>query len=495
VTRSDSLEILAGSLVRIWPQAVAIALVVLAMAASAHAVLSKRDSRSVIAWVGLIWLAPLVGSSLYALLGVNRIHRRAHAMRGARLRVLHDQMNGKCEDASSDMLAHVLPAEARHLTSLARLVHEVTGTPPVAGNRVTPLFNGEQAYPSMLEVIDSARHTIAFSTYIFSSGATGHRFVEALKRAVNRKVEVRVLIDDVGARYSLPSIVPSLRQAGVPVARFLPALLPVKLPYFNLRNHRKILIADGRAAFTGGMNIQESAHFRFEQGSAIQDLHFRVEGPVVSHLQHVFADDWRFTTEESLKRELWFPEIQAQGDVVARGIPNGPDDNSGTLRLAILGALACARSSVRIVTPYFLPDDAIINALNIAAMRGVSVDILLPSRNNLRLVQWASTALLWQLLERGCRIWLSPPPFDHSKLLVVDHAWTLLGSSNWDPRSLRLNFEFDLECYDPALSLMMEASIDAKLRVATPLSLAQVNGRCLPVRLRDGVSRLFTPYL
>ena len=480
-----------ASLAGIWPHVAAVSMVALALAASAHAVLTKRDSRSVIGWVGLIWLAPFVGSLLYVLLGINRIHRRAHALRGARLRMPRE---GKREEGSSEALARILPPESRHLASQARLVDALTGMPPVAGNRLTPFPAGAQAYPAMLEGIDSATRTLAFSTYIFSSGDTGQRFVEALARAVRRKVEVRVLIDDIGARYSLPSIVSGLRRAQVPVARFLPALLPVKLPYFNLRNHRKLLVADGKVGFTGGMNIQETAHFRFEQ-EGIQDLHCRIEGPVVAHLQRVFADDWRFTTGETLEGEAWFPELQPQGGAVARGIPDGPDDDSDTLRLTILGALACARSSVKVVTPYFLPDDALINALNVAAMRGVAVDILLPARNNLRMVQWASTALLWQLLQRGCRIWLSPLPFDHSKILVVDHAWTLLGSSNWDPRSFRLNFEFDVECYDPGLAGTLEALIEAKLRSASPLSLALVDGRGLPVRLRDGIARLFTPYL
>ncbi len=463
-----------ASLAKVWPHLAAFLLVALALVVSAHAVLTKRDVRSVIGWVGLIWLAPLVGSLLYALLGVNRIQRRAHALRGVRPRA---RPGAGREEA--------LPAGARHLDSLARLVRQLTGVPAVGGNRVTPLSDGERAYPAMLEAIDTAEHTLAFSTYIFSSGETGQRFAEALARAVRRKVEVRVLIDDIGARYSRPSIVSGLRRAGVPVARFLPALLPVRLPYFNLRNHRKILVADGRLGFTGGMNIQETT----------RDLHFRLEGPVVAHLQRVFVDDWRFATGETLTPGSWFPDIPPQGDALARGIPDGPDDASDTLRLVTLGALACARSSVRIVTPYFLPDDALINALNVAAMRGVAVDILLPERNNLRLVQWASTALLWQVLERGCSVRLSPPPFDHTKLLVVDRAWTLLGSSNWDPRSFRLNFEFDVECYDPALAGALDDAVEDRLKAARPVSLAEVDGRGLPTRLRDGVARLLTPYL
>jgi cardiolipin synthase len=148
-----------------------------------------------------------------------------------------------------------------------------------------------------------------------------------------------------------------------------------------------------------------------------------------------------------------------------------------------------------VVTPYFIPDQGLITALNVAAMRGVEVDILIPAKGNLRVVQWASTAQLWQVLQRGCRIWLSPPPFDHSKLMLIDDDWALVGSANWDARSLRLNFEFNVECYDASLSMRLQTIVDSKLAAARPLRLAEVDGRKLPVRLRDGVARLFAPYL
>jgi cardiolipin synthase len=181
--------------------------------------------------------------------------------------------------------------------------------------------------------------------------------------------------------------------------------------------------------------------------------------------------------------------------VLARGISNGPDDDFEKLRLTILGAIACARSSILVVTPYFLPDASLITALNVAAMRGVEVDIVLPAENNLTLVKWASTALLWQVLERGCRVWLSPPPFDHTKLMLVDGLWTLLGSANWDPRSLRLNFEFNAECYDRELATSLTHRVRSKMKQARPVTLADVDGRSLPIQLRDGVARLFSPYL
>lgn len=157
--------------------------------------------------------------------------------------------------------------------------------------------------------------------------------------------------------------------------------------------------------------------------------------------------------------------------------------------------LGSARDAVQIVTPYFLPDAALIAALNVAARRGVRVDILLPAENNLRLVQWACAAQLWQVLEHGCLVWLSPPPFDHSKLVVVDGGWALFGSANWDPRSLRLNFEFNVECYDRALAAALEEMIAGKRAAARPVTLAEMDGRPLPVKVRDGLTRLLTPYL
>jgi len=215
----------------------------------------------------------------------------------------------------------------------------------------------------------------------------------------------------------------------------------------------------------------------------------------VAHLQECFADDWLSTARAALRGETWFPPLAKCGDVVGRGIADGPDEDFERLRWTILAALGAAKHSVRIATPYFLPEPTIIASLNLAAMRGVAVDIMLPAKSNLPFVQWASTAHWWQVLERGCRIWLSPPPFDHSKMFVVDDVWALVGSTNWDPRSLRLNFEFNVECYHPALARNLAEWFDDQRRRSHETTLEEVDARSLPVRLRDGAARLLTPFL
>lgn len=475
----------------IRPLAVAAMSITLAVVASAHVVLYKRDSRAAVAWVGLIWLVPVLGAILYVLFGINRVRRRAALQRAGRW----PGSTLETERPPTVRSETLLPRGLHRLHSLAELVDRVTGRQVTAGNAVTPLEQGDAAYPAMLAAIDAARHSVALSTYIFDHDAAGRSFMEALGAAAGRGVATRVLIDDVGARYSWPPMVRPLRARGVNVARFGRTLLPWRLPYMNLRNHRKILVVDGRIGFTGGVNIRDGHLLAQRPRHPVQDLHFRLEGPVVRHLMQAFADDWQFTSGEQLSGEIWFPRLEPRGPVYARGITDGPDEDFEKARLVILGALACAHTSVQIVTPYFLPDSGLITALTVAAMRGVQVEIALPAVNNQALVHWAATAQLWQVAKRGCRVYYTPPPFDHTKVMVVDRGWSLIGSSNWDPRSLRLNFEFDVECYDEQLASLLSALVDRKLAAAREVSAAELDNRPLPVRLRDGIARLAAPYL
>jgi cardiolipin synthase len=351
----------------------------------------------------------------------------------------------------------------------------------------------------MLEAIESAQASIMLASYIFHGDGIGAQFVDALARAKARGVAVRVLVDDVDVRFTWSSAYKPLRRAGVPLGVFNPPLVPARLNAVHLRNHRKILVVDGRLGFTGGMNIDRRYWKSDAPGEAARevsrDLHFRLRGPVVAQLAEVFADDWQFSTDEALRGAPWFVPLEPAGGVLARCIDDGPDEGGEPLRWSIVGGLNQAQRSVRIMTPYFVPDGSLITALDVAAMRGVEVDILLPSESDLPHVHWAAFGQLWQVLERGCRVWCSPGPFDHSKLMVVDGAWTLLGSANWDARSLRLNFELNVECYSVELGAHMEGLVQARLNTARPVTLADVNARSLPVKLRDGVARLFAPFL
>jgi cardiolipin synthase len=470
-----------------WPHLAAGFDFVAALLASAHALLHKRDTRAATIWIGIVWTLPLLGPLLYLALGVNRIRRRAVslAVHKTFARPIPDDLGEPEHDG------------AEHLKMLARVVGRVVTRPLAAGSKIEPLVNGDAAFPAMLAAIESAKKSVALCTYIFDNDASGGQFVAALERAVKRDVEVRVLIDSAGARYSWPAITHKLRHAKVPFAKFLPASVftPWRVATIHLRNHRKSLIVDGETAFTGGMNIRHGNVLADQPKSPVQDLHFRLAGPVVAQLQEAFTNDWAFTTREVLAGLVWFPDLPERGNVIARVITDGPDADFENARLTLLAALAEAQTSVKILTPYFLPDNALIFALNLASLRGVLVDIILPAKNNLPPVQWASRALWWQVLERGCKIWLTPPPFDHSKLMIVDGHWVLLGSANWDARSLRLNFELNVECYGRTFAQEMEKVIAKKILGAHEVTLAEMDARSLPKKLRDAIARLFSPYL
>ena len=454
------------------------------------AVLRKRHAPAVVGWIGLAWLAPIAGAIAYFLLGINRIQRSASALG----RPLPPAPGVATADVGLEF-AHAADPAHPGLQGLVRLGNHVTRRPLLAGNHIEPLANGDAAYPAMLEAIEGATRSVALLSYIFDNDFAGHAFRDALRRACERGVEVRVLIDDVGSRYTRPTMVDGLHRAGVPVASFLPTRVPRLFQYANLRNHRKILVVDGRTGFTGGMNIRAGHWLSRNPQEPVRCIHFRVEGPVVADMQEAFAADWAFTTGERLEGTAWFPPLVACGPVAARGVPDGPDANIDNLPQLLIGALSVAMRRVRVISPYFLPEDGLLRALQVAALRGVEVDIVLPGRSNVPLMDWAMTPQLPWLMEAGCRVWRMPTPFNHTKLCVVDGVWSLVGSTNWDARSLRLNFEYNLECFDRALAGRLEAIIDSMVADATLENREALLARPFPVRLRDGLTRLLSPYL
>ena len=487
-----TLDGLLQTLAHLSTHVIAVLGVLVALGTTAHIVLYKSDVRAAIGWSGLVWLAPFVGALLYWMLGINRIRRRAGRMRRgiALAQDFTQEIALKQEEAT--FLPSAMPSR---FGALATAVGATSGQALVPGNTVEPLIDGDQAYPAMIAAIDAASRTIGMSSYIFDNDRAGAMFSEALARAVTRGVTVRVLIDAVGARYSKPPVTGVLSARGVTNARFLPRIFPLASPYFNLRSHRKILVIDGRIGFVGGMNVREGCLLHLPSKDPTQDIHARFTGPVVRQFTETFAFDWHFTTKEVLEGPGWYPALEPTGPVVARGIPDGPDEDFETLHDTILSALSVAHQSVQIVTPYFLPDEPLIDALRVAAMRGVRVDVVLPEKNNLTVVAWAAIAQLWHVLRWGVRVYLSRPPFDHSKIMVVDGTWSMLGSANWDPRSLRLNFEYNVECYDAALAQVLSEVVRRKIATGRPYTPADWQGQNLFQRLRGGVARLGQPYL
>jgi len=467
-------------LLRIRGDVVLAAGVLAAILVTLHVLLRKREVESAVGWIGFAWFAPVVGSAAYFLFGVNRVQRRARKLRPSSARFAGHS-------------AWPPPDGDDHLDALERGIGRITGCPVLPGNEVQVFHDGDEAYPSMLAAIAGAQRSIGLSSYIFRNDEWGGRFIEALADAQRRGVAVRVLIDGIGGGWLLSPAYHRLRRRGVPAARFLHSLLPWRMPFLNLRSHKKVLVLDGSTGFTGGMNIADENVMTTHPRKPVQDTHFRVQGPVVRQLTDAFAQDWAFATNEELEGDAWFPSIADGRGAAARVIGSGPDEDLEKIEFAVLQAIACAREGIGVMTPYFLPDDRLMTALSLAAMRGVAVDIVVPQRSDHVFVDWATRANIGQALKDGVRIWRSQPPFRHSKAMVVDGEWCLVGSSNWDMRSFRLNFELCMELYDRDLA----GTLTALMRhcSGSPLTQAELDARPVPVRLRDAAMRLMLPYL
>ncbi|MBP1727999.1 MAG: cardiolipin synthetase 2 [Deltaproteobacteria bacterium] len=466
-------------------------LAALALLSAGHALLMKRDPRSALGWIVVCLTLPFLGPLLYWSMGINSISRKARQWLESGRRLAGWE---KFPLSNEPQSASTLPPTAAYLNEFRALSDRVVSSRLVPGNRIVPLENGEHAYPAMLDAINSATRSINLSTYIFDGDATGRRFADALMAAAARGVAVRVIIDSLGEKYSRPTVCTLLKGSPVKVGRFLPLR---QGGYINLRNHRKILVVDGCRGFTGGMNIGDR-HLVERQGGppAVKDMHFLVEGQVVSDLQRTFLKDWYFVTGELVKDKDFFPVIAPAGNALVRAVSDGPDKDLRKLTWIIMGALSFARKRILIMTPYFIPERPLVSALITAALRGVEITMVLPAKNNLPYVHWASRSYLWELLQHGIRIYYQPPPFVHTKMFLMDSTWSLIGSANLDPRSLRLNFEFNLEIYDADFSRQLTDKFMAAVTASRRVTIEEVDfGRSLPVKIRDGLAKLFSPYL
>ena len=443
-----------------------------------HVLLRKHNVHAAIGWIGLAWLSPFVGAVLYFCFGINRVQRRARIMRS---RIKKKRIGGNAKFDPSEPFA-----------SLKTTVGSVTNQDLARATVFLPLQDGDDAYPQMIAAINSAKTTIMLASYIFRSDRIGLDFIHALEAAARRGVKVRVLLDGFGSGIFLASTYRAFRKHNIPAALFMGSIAPWRVQYLNLRLHKKILVIDGALAFIGGLNIADENTRGRRRKIMVRDTHFKIEGAVIKQITMDFIGDWLFAASEELEESVWSPALPETGAVEARVIVSGPDQETERLPLVLLAAITSAQKSIRIATPYFLPDDRLMTALQLAAIRGVEVRIVIPMFNNHPPIGWAMQSHVEPLLSAGCRIWRAPLPFNHSKLMVVDGTWCLFGSPNWDNRSMRLNFELAVETYDEKLANQLSQIIDQN--GGTLLTVEELQSRSFIIKCRDAAARLLAPY-
>lgn len=479
--------------------------VLLFAAVALHVLRHRRRADSTLLWLFVAWSLPVVGAALYAMMGVDRVPKE----RWRRSVQRHVRMDGAREAASDEVLpeaywrsvggAPATPADewARELDRPLAALSE--SFPLLGGNDLEPLLTGDEAFPQMLAAIRAAEHHVHLQSFIVGNDAVGREFMEAVAERARAGVRVRVLYDRFGSSHALwGGLFRKYRRVpNLSIAGWTQSNVFRKQMHFNLRNHRKILVVDGQIGFTGGVNL--NAYSRSAGTTpAIQDYHFRLRGPIVQELQYSFLRDWHVMTEEDpvqLLSAAHFRKLPPAGTALVRVVNSGP---SSDLRVAVdvfFNAVNAARKQVFIITPYFLPSDDLLRALRLAALRGVRVYLVVPEKSNHWYTTWAGRAMYEDLLESGVRIFERRPPFIHAKALAVDDQMAIVGSSNWDIRSLYSNYETSLAAYDARFVMHLKLLMSEDLHQSREVELAAFKRRPVLHRYLENTCGLLSPLL
>jgi cardiolipin synthase A/B len=455
-----------------------------------HLLIHKREPSSTLSWLLFVTFIPILGAVIFLVFGPQRLERNALK----RKEKLHQTALIEREGESPSGSAIPDGLLERADTQVLRLAKQISEYEVTAGNSVELLADPLITLNEMHASIASAKRFIHLEYYIISADEVTEQLFEGLSQAADRGVEVRILYDALGSLFLKQRYFKPLAKKGVRTAGFLPFSLVPQRFNFNFRNHRKILIVDGTTAFTGGTNIgKEYLGKRTEH--QWRDFSVKVSGPVCLQLQDVFAKDWMFTTGEDLFNSEYYPRSSYVGNSVVQVMESGPDTAFQTLHHALFLAINSAENQVLLTTPYFIPDSSMMSALAVAALRGVDVQILLPLKSDSLLVQNASRSFYDNLLRAGAKIFEYQPRILHAKMLVIDNKWTIIGSSNMDIRSFRLNFELNLLVYGPSLAHQAMEIFQDDLKNSKQVDRHLFMLRPLRQQMAENACRLLSPIL
>ncbi len=482
-----------------------------------HIILNKHDEPvSAVMWLLMIFFTPIVGLLVYLFFGINRIKTRGLNIQSANDSIRDElaKRTAPGADAKKDTgsASRTLSKYARRQS---RYNYFVTGgeaypeyckmldrllpdTIPLIGNQAELLLDGTQAYPEMLSAIRKAKSSVHLQSYIIMNDKFGKTLFTLLREKADKGVEVKVLYDRFGSMRSFmtfffPNIVSSSKHFEVrPFMQFRPWSI-------QLRNHRKLLVVDGKEAFIGGINISgDNIERTAGKDRYIHDLHCRVRGPVVGELQFSFLRDWHYVTRmapSSLLKDEYFPALTIQGESVIWVVASGPGHEYEAVDKVYTTAVMTAKRDVQLMTPYFVPDKAFCKLLCASAAKGVEIKIIVPEKNNHWYIKLASRSLYKPLLEAGVRIFEKKGAFLHAKALLVDGQWAKMGSSNCDVRSFKLNYELDFVVEKGKFVEQLRNQFAKEISESKEILMEDVSRKSIPVQLAENICALFTPIL
>lgn len=460
---------------------------ILGVIAAFHAIFTARTPQGAIAWSVSLLSMPYLSVPLYLVFGRSRFQGYVHARKN-QISEVSDALQTARSQIVADSVQEWLTEESiRGIERLSRL-------PLVGGNKVELLIDGKDTYESMIQGIESAESYIFIQFYIFRADKSGDRFADALKKKAKQGVTVRFLYDEVGS-YQLPvEFIVSLAESGIEVNPFNTRKGSRNRTQINFRNHRKVIVVDGKKSWVGGLNIGDE-HLGFDAViGPWRDTHLCIDGPATLGLQLSFVEDWHWSADEIIEGLNWDVR-RSQGVSGVVVVPSGPADSFETAKLMYMQLINGAQSRLWIASPYFVPDEGIVSALQLAALRGVDVRILVPNKPDHMMVGYATFAYFDEIHKAGIRMYRYTEGFLHQKVTLVDNKIALVGTANFDNRSFRLNFEISAICVGDGIVSQVEEMLEKDFAVSYEMGDAAFSHRGWFFKLAAYVSRLAAPIL
>ena len=485
--------LLAGNIMTVFLDVLAILWVITVVSICLMIVTENGNPVKTLSWLLVIMFIPVVGVVIYIFFGRNyrkeKIYTRKSLTDVSRL-----SDNVSLQVTS---LPAVLAGESEAVKSKAHLMHLMLRNNRsllTVDNSISLLINGSETFSSMLEAIASSREYVHLEFYRIEPDNLGNEFKELLKRKAKEGVKVRVIYDDVGSWNIHNSYLREMRSAGVQIFPFMPVRFPSFSSKMNYRNHRKILVVDGKTGFVGGINIADKYIHGLPDLGRWVDTHLRLEGESVVALDRVFIADWDFVSGEELSPDI----SQEKSTKTGRGClvqvaSSGPDTDWATIMQVYFSAIATAKSSIYLTSPYFSPDESMLTAIKTAALSGVDVRMIFPEKSDSILTNWNTRSYISELLEAGVRIYLYQKGFIHSKYLLVDGVFSSVGSPNVDVRSFDLDFEVTALVYDEDFASRLGAVFFEDLRNCTEVNIIEWEKRKRRDRYKESLARIFGP--
>jgi len=446
----------------------------------------RRNPNSALSWILVLLVLPVVGFFLYLFFGQDFTRKRLFSLKEEHDLRIAQAIGQQKEEIASEEIVCDDPVVTRFL-GVIRMFLENNRAIVTDDNRLTVYTDGNDKFRDLIRAIEGARHHVHLQYYIIRDDPLGREILTLLCRKAREGVEVRLLYDALGMKIS-KKMLADLEEAGGRHAAFFPRIFTI-----NYRNHRKIAVIDGTCGFIGGYNIGEEYLGKGPLGNW-RDAAIRIEGSGVIGLQIRFFMDWNHaSTEDVAYSSHYFPEPAGKGDCLLQVVSSGPDSRWNQVKEGYLKLVNSATESLYIQTPYFIPDESVSDALRIAALSGVDVRIMIPCKPDHPFVYWATYSFVGDLLEAGVRAYTYDNGFIHAKTLVVDGIAASVGSANWDVRSFRLNFEANAFLYDEQYAGELKAAFERDLPFCTEITRESYRDRPRRVRIKEQVSRLFSP--